>query len=434
MRLTFRRSPGGAGRALLVGLIALVTAVAACGNGSGGSSQAVKLVWWHNASEDPGKTFWATVAKDFHNSHPNITVQVVPIQNEQFTTKIPVALQSSSPPDVYQQWGGGQLADQVQAGRVMDITNDVKPWIDQIGSAATNWQVNGKQYGIPYSLGLVGFWYNKELFTKASISAPPATWDELLADVAKLKAAGIAPIALGGKDRWPDAFYWDYLAVRLCSKSTLQQASVDYKFTDSCWTQAGVKVKQLLDASPFQTGFLATPAQQGAGSSAGLMGNGKAAMELQGHWNPGVMAGLTPDMKGLGDKLGWFTFPTVPGGSGVDGAMLGGGDGYSCSYKAPRQACVEFLKYISSVDVQKRWAALNVGLPVTKGSEGGVADPSLRNLIDIRGKATFVQLYLDIAFSTSVGQALDDAIANQFAGSATPDQVVKAIADAAKNR
>jgi raffinose/stachyose/melibiose transport system substrate-binding protein len=414
--------------------MALLAAVAACGNGSSGQSQNVKLVWWHNASEDPGKTFWAQVAKDFHTAHPNITVEVVPIQNEQFTTKIPVALQSSSPPDVYQQWGGGQLADQVQAGRVLDITNDVKPWIGQIGSAATNWQVNGKQYGVPYSLGLVGFWYNKDLFTKASISAPPATWDELLADVGKLKAAGIAPIALGGKDRWPDAFYWDYLAVRLCSKQTLQQAAVDYKFTDSCWTQAGVKVKQLLDASPFQNGFLATPAQQGAGSSAGLMGNGKAAMELQGHWNPGVMNGLTPDQKGLGDKLGWFPFPTVSGGSGVDGAMLGGGDGYSCSYKAPRQACVEFLKYITSVDVQKKWAALNVGLPVAKGSEGGVADPNLRNLIDIRGKATYVQLYLDIAFSTSVGQALDDAIANQFAGSATPDQVVKTIADAAKNR
>jgi len=433
MRLRFGRSQG-AGRALLVGLMALLAAVAACGNGSSGQSQNVKLVWWHNASEDPGKTFWAQVAKDFHTAHPNITVEVVPIQNEQFTTKIPVALQSSSPPDVFQQWGGGQLGDQVQAGRVEDITSDVKPWIGQIGSAASNWQVNGKQYGVPYSLGLVGFWYNKDLFAKASISTPPATWDELLADVGKLKAAGIAPIALGGKDRWPDAFYWDYLAVRLCSKQTLQQAAVDYKFTDSCWTQAGVKVKQLLDASPFQNGFLATPAQQGAGSSAGLMGNGKAAMELQGHWNPGVMNGLTPDQKGLGDKLGWFPFPSVSGGSGVDGAMLGGGDGYSCSYKAPKAACVEFLKYITSVDVQKKWAALNVGLPVTKGAEGGVADPNLRNLIDIRGKASFVQLYLDIAFSTSVGQALDDAIANQFAGSATPDQVVKTIADAAKNR
>lgn len=435
MILRFRRS-----RELLIGALALMTAVTACsGSSSGGGSSSssnsgpVKLTWWHNANQDPGMSFWQTVANEYHAAHPNVTIDVVPIQNEQFTTKIPVALQSQDPPDVYQQWGGGQLADQVAAGKVKDITNDVKSWIGTLGSAADNWKVNGKQYGIPYSLGLVGFWYNKDLFAKASIAQPPATWDDLLSDITKLKAAGVTPIALGAKDKWPDAFYWDYLAVRMCSKKTLQQTASDFKFTDSCWTQAGVKVKQLLDAQPFENGFLGVPAQQGAGSSAGLIGNGKAAMELQGHWDPGVMEGLTPDQKGIGDKLGWFPFPTVPGGNGQPGAVLGGGDGYSCSYKAPPQ-CADFLKYLASVDVQKRWAALNVGLPVAQGADTGVADPNLRNLIEIRNKTPFLQLYLDIAFPTSVGQALDDAIANQFAGSATPDQVVKTISDAAKNR
>ena len=429
MMTTFRRW-GGA----LAGALAIVTALAACASGSSGTGgQSVKLTWWHNASAEPGKSFWQTVANDFHAAHPNVTIEVVPIQNEQFTTKIPVALQSQTPPDVFQQWGGGQLADQVAAGKVMDITSAVRPWIGSLGSAVGGWQVGGKQYGVPYSLGVVGFWYNKDLFTKASIAAPPATWDELLADVQKLKAAGIAPIALGGKDKWPDAFYWDYLAVRMCSQKTLQQTAADYKFTDSCWTQAGVKVKQLLDASPFQSGFLATPAQQGAGSSAGLLANGRAAMELQGHWNPGVMSPLTPDQKGLGDKLGWFAFPALSDGAGDKSAALGGGDGFSCSWKAPKE-CVDFLKYVSSVDVQKRWAALSVGLPVAQGSESGVTDQSLKGLLDFRGKASYVQLYLDIAFSTSVGQALDDAIAQQFAGSMTPDQVVKTIADAAKNR
>jgi len=435
MTIRFRRFCG-----LLGGVLSLALAVGACGNstnsGSNGATTSgpVSLTWWHNASQDPGKAFWQTVADEYHAAHPNVTINVVPIQNEQFTTKIPVALQSQSPPDVFQQWGGGQLADQVAAGKVMDITNDVKPWISQIGTAAGNWQVNGKQYGIPYNLGVVGFWYNKDFFTKAGISSPPTTWDEFLADTGKLKAAGIAPIAIGGKDRWPDAFYWDYLAVRECSKSVLKQVSVDYKLTDPCWVAAGNKIKQLLDASPFNNGFLATPAQQGAGSSAGLLANGKAAMELQGQWDPGVMQGLTPDQKGLGDKLGWFPFPDLSDGKGTKGAALGGGDGYSCSWKAPRAACADFLKYLVSADVQKRWAALNVGLPVTQGTQTAVADPNLKSLIDFRGKAPYVQLYLDIYFATSVGQALDDATANQFAGTATPDQVVKAIEDAGKNR
>jgi raffinose/stachyose/melibiose transport system substrate-binding protein len=430
----FRRTTG-----LLVGVLALVTAVGACGGGTqssnnGSSSGPVTLTWWHNANTDPGLSFWQSVADEFHKAHPNITVNVVPMQNEQFNTKIPVALQSSTPPDVFQQWGGGQLATQVAAGKVLDITNDVKPWVGELGTAVQGWQVNGKQYGIPYNLGVVGFWYNKDLFTKASISSPPATWDDLIADVGKLKAAGIVPISDGGQDRWPDAFYWDYLAVRECSKSVMTQAAKTYNLSDSCWVAAGQKVQQLLDAKPFQPGFLATPAQQGAGSSAGLIGNGKAAMELQGQWDVGVMNGLTPDQKGIGSSLGWFPFPSISGGKGVQTAALGGGDGYSCSWKAPRQACTEFLQYLVSADVQKRWTALNVGLPTNSAATGSVSDPNLKSLIGIRNKVPYVQLYLDIAFSTSVGQALDDATANQFAGTANPQQVVKAITDAAANQ
>ena len=71
-------------------------------------------------------------------------------------------------------------------------------------------------------------------------------------------------------------------------------------------------MQQLLDAKPFQDGFLATPAQQGATSSAGLLANGKVAMELQGHWDAGVMQPLTPDNK-VPSFLGWFAFPNVPG-------------------------------------------------------------------------------------------------------------------------
>ena len=59
---------------------------------------------------------------------------------------------------------------------------------------------------------------------------------------------------------------------------------------------------------PFNEGFLTTSAQQGAGSSAGLLANHKAAMELMGAWDPGVIASLTPDEKPLAD-LGWFPFP-----------------------------------------------------------------------------------------------------------------------------
>ena len=393
----------------------------------------VTLVWWNNANQGAGKALWADVAKEFEKSHPGVTIQDVPLQNEQFTTKIPLALQSNDPPDVFQNWGGGGLVDQVKAGKVADVSQYVSSWIKNIGGAAAGWQVNGKQYAIPYSLGVVGFWYDKDLFKQAGIASPPKTWPQFTAAVNKLKKAGITPIAIGSKDRWPDAFYWDYFATKLCSKATMQSSAVTYNFKDPCWLKAGTYTQQLIDMQPFQAGFLATPAQQGATSSAGLLGNGKAAMELQGHWNPGVIQPLTPDNK-IPSFLGWFPFPNVPGGKAIPGSLLGGGDGFACSWKAPEPACAQFLSYIDSPSVQKRIGSMNFGLPVLKGTENSVKDPNLRVVLGFRSASPFIQLYLDQAYSTAIGQALDNAIADQFAGKATPAKVVAQIAGAAKQK
>jgi raffinose/stachyose/melibiose transport system substrate-binding protein len=192
-------------------------------------------------------------------------------------------------------------------------------------------------------------------------------------------------------------------------------------------------VQQLLDAKPFQDGFLASPAQQGATSSAGLLGNGKAAMELQGHWNPGVIQPLTPDNK-IPSFLGWFPFPNVPGSKALPGSLLGGGDGFACSWKAPQPACAQFLAYVDSPSVQKRIGSTSFGLPVRKGTESSVTDPNLKSVLAARTASPFIQLYLDIAFSRAIGQALDNATADQFAGKATPAQVVAKIAAAAKKK
>ena len=77
---------------------------------------------------------------------------------------------------------------------------------------------------------------------------------------------------------------------------------------------------------------------------------------------------------------------------------------------------------------------LNIGLPLAAGAEAGVADPNLKSLLDFRSNASFIQTYLDVAYATSVGQALNDAIAQQFAGQLDPPGVVDAVKSAAASR
>jgi raffinose/stachyose/melibiose transport system substrate-binding protein len=85
-----------------------------------------------------------------------------------------------------------------------------------------------------------------------------------------------------------------------------------------------------------------------------------------------------------------------------------------------------------SPDVQKGYAEIGTGLPVAKGAEAGVADPALKSILEATTGATYVQLWLDTAFGSTVGNAMNDAIVAIFAGTGTPERVVEAMRSAAK--
>ncbi|MBH1966177.1 MAG: extracellular solute-binding protein [Comamonadaceae bacterium] len=53
-------------------------------------------------------------------------------------------------------------------------------------------QYKGKQYGLTYYSDYMAFFYDEEILKKAGIAAPPKTWDELLQQSLKIKAAGLS--------------------------------------------------------------------------------------------------------------------------------------------------------------------------------------------------------------------------------------------------
>ncbi len=273
---------------------------------------------------------------------------------------------------------------------------------------------------------VVGFWYRTDLFATAGITAPPKTLADLEADVTKLKAHHIVPIAVGSKDRWPDAFWWEYFALRECSTSVLKQAMSSINMSAPCFAKASSDLTAFMSTKPFQAGYLGTAAQQGAGSSAGLVANGKAAMELQGDWEPGTIAGLTSD-KAINSKLGWFGFPAVPGGAGDPTTVLGGGDGFSCTTSAPLAACAQFLQYLISPEVQKEVTAAGTGLPANPAAASALQGQGLKDALAANQAAAYVQTYFDIAFPTQVGQNLDNAVADFFAGQGSAQSVIGSV-------
>ena len=392
----------------------------------------VTIDWYHIQNNDPGKSLWQALADEYTAAHPNVTIKLTVLENEAFKAKLATDLAGGNVPDLFQSWGGGGMAEQVDAGLLKDITADVASWKDTINPGALGlYAQDGKQYGVPFDLGMVGFWYNKDQFTQAGITAPPTTWDEFLTDVGKLKTAGITPIALGGKDKWPGMFWWAYLALRAGGKDAMQNAISTGDWSGPSFVTAGTELKKLIDLDPFQKGFLAAP-WDGAGGQAATMATGKAAMQLMGQWAPGTMDANSPDKKGIGDALGWFPFPALAGGAGAADDAFGGGNGFVVGKDAPPET-VDFLHFLVSLDAANRWGATNSGvLPTTVGSEASVTDPNMTAVLAGRAKAQYVQLYLDQATTPALGGIINDAIQTLYAGTGTPEDVVKAITDGAK--
>ena len=377
---------------------------------------------------EPGKSLIAEIIAEYEADHPNVTIEATILENEALKAKIATEMQAGNPPDLFQSWGGGVLAQQQEAGMVRAIDDEIAEWKDTMNPAAMSiYQVDGVQYGIPYNFGLVGFWYNQDLFEQAGIAEPPATWSAFLDAVQKLKDAGITPIAVGAGDKWPAMFWWAYLALRAGGQAAMEEAISTGDWTGEAFITAGTELKKLIDMEPFQESFLAATYPQ----QAATVGNGKAAMELMGQWAPGVEKDNSESKEGIGDALGWFGFPALEGGAGAATDVFGGADGFAVGRDAPPEA-VDFLRYFVSLDVATRFAELNDGtLPPTNGAEKAVTDPFLTTVLEKRAESTYAQLYLDQATSPELGAAINDAIQGLFAGTMTPEQVCQAITDAA---
>ena len=264
------------------------------------------------------------------------------------------------------------MADQVKSGKVMDITDAIDGHDREPRRLGR--RLAGRRQAVRPA---VQPRHRRLLVQQGPLRAGrhhrrrPRRWTSSTTPSSKLKAAGITPIAVGGKDKWPDAFYWDYFATasaaarRRCSEAGVR--SLDGRPV----LRQGRRghSRSFIDTEPFQEGFLATPAQQGAASSAGLLANGKAAMELQGHWNPGVMAGLTAGQEAARRQARLVPVP----------------DGRRRRRRTRRHARrrrrvlllvqgaagVRRLPQVhrSARSMQTKFGALNVGLPVAKGTE-----------------------------------------------------------------
>jgi len=400
---------------------------------SAGPSLAQTTVKWMHLEVNPAQIkIWEEVAREFEAKHPGTKIEMQFLENESYKAKLPTLLQSNDRPHIIYSWAGGVLKAQVEAGVLQDITDQTKDTAATISAGAmAAFTRDGRVYGLPFAQSQVGILYNKELMAKAKVDGSAIkTWDDWLAAIKALKAAGVTPLTVGGADKWPLHFYWTHLAVRLGGRAGFEAALKGQNggFEGETFQKSGELMKQLVDLQPFQNGFLGFKNPQ----STGFFGDGKAAMSLVISTVYHQQKALAADKVGItDDKIGWVNFPTVPGGKGEPTDTLGGINGWLVTKGAPKEA-VEFVKHFVSKEVQMRLAGAGFLIPVVKGADEAISNAFMRNIAQNLARSNYHQNFYDQDLGPSVGRVVNDATAELAGGSMTPRQVAKAVQDAFK--
>ncbi|WP_270888519.1 extracellular solute-binding protein [Pedococcus sp. 5OH_020] len=194
---------------LLAGTTAVVLGLAACsggtgagsaGGGGGGGSSAtkgattIKLVA-AEYSKNHTKAFWDQFAQAYKSKTGN-TLQVQIVSWDDIDQQSSTMVQNNNPPDIlnlnayasYAKDGLLYSADEV-------LSDTVKS--DLLDAFVKSGSYQGKMYGMPDLSSARAMFYNKTLFQKAGISAPPKTWAEFQADATKIAGLGNGAIGYG---------------------------------------------------------------------------------------------------------------------------------------------------------------------------------------------------------------------------------------------
>jgi glucose/mannose transport system substrate-binding protein len=193
--------------AVTAGCLSLV--LAACGGGAppaGGSGDVEVFSWWTSGSESAALNTLFDAYTKANRGATIVNGAVAGGGGGNAQAVLQTRLQGGNPPDIWQTHPGAAINEYIGSSLVADVSSvytdgklaDVIPreMIDAVSK-------DGKQYGVSTGAhrGNV-LWYSTKALAKAGVTVPETgyTTDAFLADLGKLKAAGVTPLCLGAKD------------------------------------------------------------------------------------------------------------------------------------------------------------------------------------------------------------------------------------------
>lgn len=233
----------------------------------------------------------------------------------------------------------------------LDGTTALSDTSDFLPGPMNTTKYDGKTYGVPSVTDTLGLLYNKAVFAKAGITTPPTTWDEMIADSAKIKAK--VPGVVGTYVN-PDSYF--LFPLLFGEGADLADPAAKKITINSPQAVAAVtEAKKLYDTSSLKIDFASAYDNMQTSFK-----TGKVAMLIQGPWS--VSDDLTGSaFKGKEANLGYAPVPA--GSTGKSLAPTGGHD--LAVYQGSRHldAAYLFTQFMTSSSSQAQIALKNGTLP-----------------------------------------------------------------------
>lgn len=393
------------------------------------------ITWMHVDTNPENVALWEEMAAEYEAANPGVDIDLQYLENEAFKAKLPSLLQSDEAPDIFYSWGGGVLDIQRKSGALRPITaeldaNDGEWRKTYSAGAVAGLTFDGDVWAVPYRVGTVAFFYNKEQFAQAGVDADSInTWDDLLGAVSALKDAGLTPLTCGGADKWPLHFYYSYLLLRIGGEEAMAAAKAGEAnaFLAEPFIKTGERMIELGSLEPCQNGYLGSRWPEPLND----FGDGRAAMILA-FDNTGINQKVqATDGVGLAmDNIGRFEFPSVPGGVGDPNITFGGLNGWAVSKNAPDEA-IDFLRWFTAAERQRILAEKSGIVPVALGAEDGLVDPLMRRSGEALGNAPYHQNYLDQDLGPNVGRTVNDVSVELWSGQISAEEAAEMVQETA---
>lgn len=417
--------------------LCLALLAAGCGNSSskdagdspsqGGADSGKKVtikfmhLWPEGVSAGQNKIV-NQIITEYQKENPNVTIKQEVLDNEQYKNKLKVLSASNELPDVGVTWAAGFLQPYVEGNLFAPVDDLLNGELKDKFVAGTTeaYAIDGKTYALPLEFNIAPVYYNKAIFEQYNLEVPQ-TYEQFKTIVKTLSDNGVAPIALGNKDRWTGSLWYMYLADRIAGQETLANAiSGSGSFKDASLLQAATEVQSLVDSNAFIKGFNGLSNEEGKAEFL----NGKAAMYMMGTWELPNYTTNEEIPQEFRDSVGFFKFPTVEGGKGDINSWVGGpGVGLFVSQNSEVQAEAKaFVEYFVM-----KWGEQSVTgagvIPATKVDTSSLELPQLYiDLFNEMNQASSITLFADVQMQANAAETHLNMIQALFGKAVSPEQ------------